>query len=120
VPRRSTSYGDHITRSDDLPPAAATVGDVSTLARSFERYLRALNRSARTVETYMAAVRQLVAFLAARGMPTTATSLRREHVESYMEHVLARWKPATASVRYRALQQFFGSPSTCCGSRAGP
>jgi Phage integrase, N-terminal SAM-like domain len=36
------------------------------LARSFERHLRAENKSDRTVETYLEAVRLLEAFLAGR------------------------------------------------------
>ncbi len=40
-------------------------------------------------------------------MPTDATSIRREHVETYIEDLLANWSPATAAVRYRSLQQFF-------------
>ena len=38
------------------------------LARSFERHLRAENKSDRTVETYLEAVRLLEAFLAGRGV----------------------------------------------------
>jgi site-specific recombinase XerD len=40
-------------------------------------------------------------------MPTSAGHVRREHVEAFMVHLLDRFKPATASNRYRALQQFF-------------
>ena len=32
----------------------------------------------------------------------------REHVESFVQELLSRWKPATAANRYRALQRFFG------------
>jgi site-specific recombinase XerD len=52
-------------------------------------------------------VEQLGRFLAERGMPTHAARVRREHVEAYLEMLLERWKPATASNRFRALQQFF-------------
>jgi hypothetical protein len=38
------------------------------LTRSFERHLRAENRSDRTIETYLEAVRLLEAFLAGRGV----------------------------------------------------
>jgi site-specific recombinase XerD len=40
-------------------------------------------------------------------MPTAVSAIRREHVEAYIESLLERWKPATASARYRALQQLF-------------
>src|SRR5215212_7834031 len=55
------------------------------LTRSFERHLRAENKSDRTVETYLEAVRLIEAFLAD----------------------LARWKPATAANRYRSLKVFY-------------
>jgi site-specific recombinase XerD len=40
-------------------------------------------------------------------MPTDVSAIRREHVEAFIEYLLGRWKPATASNRYRALQSFF-------------
>ena len=83
------------------------VGDVRHLARSFERYLRAANRSPRTVQTYLEAAEQFARFLDQEGLPTRADRIRREHLEAYLEAVLARWRPSTASNRFRALQQFF-------------
>lgn len=86
---------------------AASVGDLSTLIPSFERSLRAANKSPKTVKGYAEAAWQLLAFLTQRGMPTAAVKIRREHVEAYLEDVLARWRPATANNRYRALAQLF-------------
>jgi integrase len=40
-------------------------------------------------------------------MPTAVAKIGREHVEVFIEDQLRRWKPTTASVRYRSLQQFF-------------
>ena len=34
-------------------------------------------------------------------------AIRRVHVELFIEDIVSRWKPATASNRFRALQQFF-------------
>jgi site-specific recombinase XerD len=68
---------------------------------------RTSNRAPKTLTTYVGAANQLLAFLAARGMPMDARNLRREYVEAYIEDVLARCRPATASVRYRALARFF-------------
>jgi hypothetical protein len=42
-----------------------------------------------------------------RGMPTEVERIRREHVEAWIPHLLERWKPTTASARYRALQAFW-------------
>ncbi len=86
---------------------ASSVGDLSTLIPSFERSLRASNKSPKTLKVYGDAARQFHRFLLAAGMPTEVEKIRREHVEAYIEDVLARWKPATASVRYRSLAQFF-------------
>ena len=86
---------------------AASVGDLGVLIPSWRRSLRATNRSPRTVETYVASADQLAAFLAERGMPTEVAKITREHVESYVVDLLAKRKPTTVSVRYRALQQFF-------------
>jgi site-specific recombinase XerD len=75
------------------------------LPASFERHLRAENKSARTVETYLEAVLQLDGFLAARGLDLAAAS--REDLEAFLAGLLARWKPATAANRYRALRVFY-------------
>jgi site-specific recombinase XerD len=40
-------------------------------------------------------------------MPVQVSSVRREHVEAFIEHLLETRKPATASIRYRSLQQLF-------------
>ena len=83
------------------------VGDVRDLSRSFERYLRAANRSPRTVDTYLEAVEQFARFLDRQELPSRVERIGREYVEAYIADVLARWKPSTASNRFRALQQFF-------------
>ena len=81
---------------------------ISELKHDFARALRAQNKSHRTLETYLAAVNQLETHITERGMPLAISSITREHVESFIEHLLKKWKPATASNRYRALQSFFG------------
>lgn len=86
----------------------ATGTIVEDLSASFLRSLRAENKSERTVETYGDACRAFARFLAEQGMPATVDSITREHVEAFVEHLLQRWKPATAANRYRALQRFFG------------
>ena len=75
------------------------------LPASFERHLRAENKSARTVQTYLEAVQQLDAFLAGRGLDLAGAG--REDLEAFLAGLLARWKPATAANRYRALRVFY-------------
>lgn len=96
-----------MNRSEHDHVDASSVGDLEQLIPSFELSLRASNKSPKTLKTYAEASRQLVAYLKAAGMPTEATSIRREHVESFIEHLLETRKPATANNRYRALAQLF-------------
>ena len=74
---------------------------------SFQRHLRAENLSPATLQTYSWAVVQFVAFLHEKGMPGGLNSIRREHIEAYIESVLEKWKPATANNKYRGLQAFW-------------
>ena len=90
-----------------LTPPTTEIGGVDVLAQSFARHLRAGNRSPKTVKTYMESVGLFDRFLAERGMPRQASAIRREHVEAFIEDVLARYKPATAVVRFKGCQAFF-------------
>ncbi len=78
------------------------------LASSFERYLRAANRSARTVQTYMEAVHQLVHFLTAGGYRSRprrcGVNTSRPTCSSSGSRAA---RPRPVSNRFRALQQFF-------------
>ncbi len=47
----------------------------------------------------------LIDFLAGHGMPTTATGVRREHVEAFMASMVDRLAAATVARHYRSLQQ---------------
>jgi len=81
--------------------------DIIPNLQSFCRHLAAENLAARTVETYSESVNQLAAFLQAQGMPQEVAHIKREHIESFIAHLLAIRKPATASNRFRGLQSFF-------------
>jgi integrase/recombinase XerC len=81
-------------------------GDYGAFVGSWLRSLRARNLSPATVTVYQAAARQLGDHLAGAEVFDVA-EIRRHHIESYIEHLLATRTPATANNRYRALQQFF-------------
>jgi site-specific recombinase XerD len=81
--------------------------DLAELIPSFRRSLRASNLSPRTIRGYSDSCEMFGRFLEEKGMPTHVGSIRREHVEAWIEDLLARWKPATANTRYRALQAFY-------------
>jgi len=74
----------------------------SPLARSFERHLRAMNRSAKTVDTYLIAVRQADAFLRAHG--TTIEAATRADLEAFMGDLLARRAASTAATYHKVLR----------------
>jgi site-specific recombinase XerD len=79
---------------------------VDDLARSFERYLRAGNKSPRTIETYLESVRGFAAHLATTSK-RPLDQARREDVETWIALLLGRWKPSTAHNRYRGLHAFY-------------
>lgn len=74
---------------------------------SYRRALLARNASPRTIQTYVESLKLLSAFLTEQGMPIEVEHIRREHLEAFVVDQLARHKPSTASIRYRALQAFF-------------
>lgn len=82
-------------------------GRIRVLGESFRVSLKAGNKSPRTVRTYLEAVDQLAGYLERSGMPTEISAIRREHVEAFIVDLLSRFRPTTASIRYRSLQAFF-------------
>jgi site-specific recombinase XerD len=83
---------------DPIPP--------NPLLRSFERHLRAENRSAQTVATYLIALRQAEAFLTgSRG--TTLAEAGRADLEAYLGDLLTRRTPATAATYYKVLKLLY-------------
>jgi site-specific recombinase XerD len=90
------------TRPSGLLPA-----DLRVELDSFLLSLEAENLAPKTRRTYGEAVELLGRFLAERGMPTEARSIRREHVEAFVADQVARWRPNTARNRYLALKRFF-------------
>ncbi len=76
----------------------------SLLLRSFERHLRAENRSDQTVATYLIALRQAEAFLAVRG--TTLAEAGRADLEAYLGDLLTRRAAATYYKVLKLLYQW--------------
>jgi site-specific recombinase XerD len=77
----------------------------SPLVRSFERHLRALNRSERTIATYLIGLRQADAFLRARG--TTLEAATRADLEAFMADLLGRRAPSTAATYHKVLKLLY-------------
>jgi site-specific recombinase XerD len=82
-------------------------GEITVLLPSWRLQLEAANLSPRTIRAYTDDGALFAAFLAAKGMPTTAASIRREHVEAFIASELEWTAPSSAATRYRSLQQLF-------------
>lgn len=79
---------------------------LGSLRDSFALHLEA-TRARRTRDTYLAALDSLIEHLATAGMPLTAGAVRREHIESWLASRRDRLAPASLSLQYRALVQFW-------------
>jgi len=86
---------------------ATEFGTLEVLIPSWERSLRASNRSPKTIRSYGDSARLLESFVKDAFGITSVAAINRDHLETFIEDQLARWKPATAAVRYRSIQQFF-------------
>jgi site-specific recombinase XerD len=77
----------------------------SPLIRSFERHLRAENRSERTIATYLVGLRQADAFLRAHGTGLQAAT--RADLEAFMADLLTRRAPSTVATYYKPLKLLY-------------
>lgn len=74
--------------------------------RSWNRSLRARNLSPKTCALYLAAGRELLAYLERTGGPAEPALLRREHLEGLLIDLQGRGRTASGvSLVYRSLQQ---------------
>jgi site-specific recombinase XerD len=76
-----------------------------SLVRSFERHLRAENRSEHTIASYLESLRQAEAFLAGRGR--SLVDARREDLEAFLGELLRRRAAETVATRYRRLRVLY-------------
>src|SRR5215203_3816173 len=75
------------------------------LLRSFERYLRATNRSERTVGNYLENLHQVETFLRLGGVRLRDAT--RADLEDFLADLLARRSAATAATRYKVLRVLY-------------
>lgn len=88
---------------------------LDTLPASFRRSLLAQNRSPGTVRSYCDILREFYAYLISQGMPTGINAIRREHIETFITHLLTeapgrkgeRMAPSTVAKYYKALHVYF-------------
>ncbi|MFI2230930.1 tyrosine-type recombinase/integrase [Nocardia testacea] len=89
--------------------------DIRELAEDFATELRRKNRSAKTIDGYLTRIRYFADFLQAKGLPTEAPEITRDHIGAFIEDLLTRpnrrtgepLSPEYARGQYRSLQQFF-------------
>jgi site-specific recombinase XerD len=81
-------------------------GEFSSLVDSWRRDLRARNLAPKTIKTYGESADQFAAWLDEQGVAGPA-AVARDHIRDFMTYLLETKSPATASVRFRALQQLF-------------
>ena len=86
---------------------SVAVDDLSALLPDWQRHLRALNRAPSTISSYQTVGRAFVAYLTAKGMPTRAGAVKREHIEHYLADLAERGSASNAAKHFRSLQQLF-------------
>lgn len=73
---------------------------IRELIPSWELYLRAERKAAKTIVTYNQAADQLADLLDAAGMPTEIDAIHREHIEAFIVSLIDTRSAATALNRY--------------------
>ena len=81
--------------------------EFSSLVDSWRRDLRARNLAPKTIKTYGESADQFVAWLEEEREVTAPAAVERDHIRGFTSHLLDTRSAATASVRFRALQQLF-------------
>lgn len=80
---------------------------ITALLPDWRLHLRAKNRSAATITSYLRCGENLAAYLARQGMPQRVSAIKREHIEAFLADMLERLSPATTAKHYRSIQQFW-------------
>lgn len=109
APRDTAQAEDNFTGYSEAmsTTTSTTPGSIFALIPFWNRSLRAANKAPKTIRIYVDSANKFADYLVSQGMPTEVASLNREHVESYIVSLIETRTASTASVRYRALQQFF-------------
>jgi integrase/recombinase XerC len=80
--------------------------ELEALTTSWRRSLRARNLAPKMIKTYCEAAGQLADFVDRAGVDAVGDT-ERAHVEDFIADQIETRSASTASVRFRALQQFF-------------
>lgn len=74
--------------SDVVLEALDAIGSIDSYNKSFKRQLRLDGKSKSTQVNYPKTVERFAEFLRSKGMPTNVHSIKREHVEAYIDALL--------------------------------
>jgi len=88
-------------------PQTVQMDDLAALLPDWSTHLRARNVAPSTIASYLRVGGNLLAYLDEVGMPTRASTIRREHLEAFLADLAARVSPATVAKHYRSMQQLF-------------
>ena len=80
---------------------------IAALWPSWERSLKAKNRSAATLRNYRVHLEAFAKWLEASGNDTALTAVKRRHIEDYLIDERERTSASTAATRFRCLRVFF-------------
>jgi site-specific recombinase XerD len=95
-----------MAKATHAPPDAA-LDDLRILLPDWRTHLKARNVAPSTIKSYEACAHNLLAFLSAAGMPTTAGGVHREHVEAFLADLTDRLSASSVAKHYRSLQQLW-------------
>lgn len=87
-------------------PKIEAFDDLETLLMDWRTHLRARNRKA-IIHSYTRCATAFRVSLVGQGMPTSASTITREHAEAFLADLADRVSPATTAKHYRSLQQLF-------------
>ena len=87
--------------------ARPAVDDLRALLADWRIHLRARNIAPTTIASYLRVGDNLLDYLTAKGMPTTAGGVGREHLEAFLADLSDRVAAATVAKHYRSMQQMF-------------
>jgi site-specific recombinase XerD len=88
-------------------PQRTAIDDLSSLLPDWQTHLRARNVAPSTIGSYLTVGANLLSYLQAHGMPTSASTIDRGHLEAFLADLSDRVAAATVAKHYRSLQQLF-------------
>jgi len=91
-----------------------SVGDLEGYLDEWRTYLEAENKAPRTIQSYLEAAHQLIAWVREQGYPAKADEIRAIHVQEFLASVIDTHSASTAANRYRSLRQLFRYLADLC------